>query len=640
MNKRKYNTRIKSNNSEKQLFHENDVKKSSLQKASAQAKLLPCYVAIAPAVLVFFVTWLSLSCYPYTQVMMEHMDFYVNTNDFFLNQLADYPGVNSLITAWMLQFFGDAQVGAVIESLLLSIATFLVGVLPMAWFRIREKQQELCLNPLVLLAVIPTFGMLLWFMHRPGLTLQAIFFYGALCLAGMVRGSKCRWLYAIIVGVIGCCSFWLISFPVMTLLMLVLVLLDLIATRLKGEKFYNHTSWRFVNLALPIVFISVNAIAVKVSSSVLGFIPFENRWWHISNSEGQPLLFLGLLVIPLVLMFVRRIRKPWYQVVAEVVCAIAIGILCYKNISTNEEYQMSEAVYRYSDYAEKHQWQKLLDEISQSGELTNTLYLQLALMAEAQLGTMPDNLFSYLINTPELFCPRFEKEPFATDFCRIFYRDLGVVDEAFHQAFEYGMKISPKSGFCMASLRHMAEYSVRLGDKKLAEKYLSLLEQTSCHSEFVKQQRQMLKTASPNRYPLRGNDFIKASHLNSEMAHLLDYNRNNKVARDYLLCGLLLTKNLEIFKTVLSDFGNYYKNRPLPKAYAEAVAMINYLKPGVLGTAIKYPAEYDRQFEQFTKLHNSKQDDSAFQGTFWYYYVYAQIPSISDWQRTGQSATS
>lgn len=639
MKKQKYSSKP-NNNGGKHVATDCNAKKAGSHVVVSRAKLIPWYVALIPSAIVFVVAWLSLSCYPQTEVMMEHMDFYVNTHEFFANSLSDYPGVNSLVTAWLLQFFGDSQTGATIESLLLAIATFLVSILPVAWFRKKGEWQKRWLNPLVLLAVVPAFGMLLRFLHKPGLTIQAIFFYGTLCLMGWVKGSRHRSLDIILTVVVGFCSFWLVSFPVMAVLMLAITLLDLVATKQRGEKLGKNTLLKCICLVLPIVFIPLTATAIKISSSVLGFIPVENRWWHISNTEDRPLLFLVLLIVPMILMFVCRIKKMWYQVLTEFVCAVIVGLLCYKNISSNEEYQLSETVYRYSDYAENHRWQELLDEIRQNGELTNTFYVQMALMAEAQMGTLPDNLFSYSINTPELFCPRFEKEPFATDFCRIFYRDLDVVDEAFHQAFEYGTKISPKHGFCLASLRHMAEYSVKIGDKKLADKYLSLLELTSCHSDFVKQQQQILRKTSTKRYPQRSNDFIRAFHFNSEMAHLLDYNCNNKVARDYLLCGLLLAKNLEIFKTVLLDFAGDYKNKPLPKAYAEAAAMINHLKPGILTAEITYPAEYDKQFEQFMKLHNSQQDDSAFQGTFWYYYVYAQIPSLSDWQKAGQSATS
>ena len=217
---------------------------------------------------------------------------------------------------------------------------------------------------------------------------------------------------------------------------------------------------------------------------------------------------------------------------------------------------------------------------------------------------------------------------------------MGFYDEAFHQAFQYGMMVSRTSGFCAASLRHMAEYSVCQGDSLLAEKYLYLLERTSNNGEFVAEQRQLLTNskAAPDSTALRADNFAKAYDFTSEMAHFLDYERNNRPALDYLLCSLLLTKRLELFKTVLNEFADRYEGARLPRAYAEAAAMISHLQPTSLSPALQYAPEYDRQFEQFIQLHNSGQDDSAFRGTFWYYYVYAQIPPQQEWIQQSQSS--
>ena len=62
------------------------------------------------------------------------------------------------------------------------------------------------------------------------------------------------------------------------------------------------------------------------------------------------------------------------------------------------------------------------------------------------------------------------------------------------------------------------------------------------------------------------------------MAHLLDYDKDNRLVLDYLLCGLLLTKNLEIFKTVLTDFQDYFKKGKILKiqtTYRNSQELVN-----------------------------------------------------------------
>ena len=88
----------------------------------------------------------------------------------------------------------------------------------------------------------------------------------------------------------------------------------------------------------------------------------------------------------------------------------------------------------------------------------------------------------------------------------------------------------------------------------------------------------------------------------------------------------------------LNEFADRYEGARLPRAYAEAAAMISHLQPTSLSPALQYAPEYDRQFEQFIQFHNSGQDDSAFRGTFWYYYVYAQIPPQQEWIQQSQSS--
>lgn len=597
-------------------------------------------IAFVPMLTVFLCVWYSLVCFPYTQSMMEQLNFYVNTSEFVGSKLAESPGLNGLLSSWLLQFFHNSNVGAAIEAMLLSLVCLLASLVPVAWHNTVYGLTRKASGPLVLLAAIPAMGLLLFFMHKVELYLEAVCFFGLLCLAGLAARSRVRPLFFVVVTFMGGVSFGMMSFPLTVLLMVLLAVFVFIADRKMGAPCGGGVFMRYSRTVIPLLLVGVVAAFTEYSSTSWSFIPVERRWWHIAGCDDMVLLALSLMLIPMLLMFVPHVRKVRRQITLEVLACVVLGVCCRYGIVGNEEYQTSEKVYRYADYAENGKWQNLLDEIQGNGDNTNVFFMQCALLAEAKLGTLSDNLFSYPINTPELFCPRYENKPYSIDFCRVFYKELGVYDEAFHQAFEYGMKVSATSGFCFASMRHMTEYAVRQGDRRLAEKYLSLLEKTSCHADFVARQRGLLKSRYEGKEQLRGTDFIRSSSFNSEMAHLLDYDKDNRLVLDYLLCGLLLTKNLEIFKTVLTDFPDYFKKTTLPKAYAEAAAMINHLKPGVLGDVIRYSSDYDRQFEQFLSLHNSKQDDSAFQGTFWYYYVYAEIPSLSDWQNYRHSAAS
>lgn len=611
----------------------------SAKKPEPMAAKMAWWVALVPAAIVFCFAWLTLSLYPHTESMLEKVGFYIGTGDFIAGKMSEYPGVNNLLSSWLVQFFQSPTAGAVIESAMLALVAMLASLVPVAWFKGVGCRLKSCTGPSVLLAAIPALGLLLLFTHKLSLYISALWFFGALCLVGLAVRRKSNVLYFAAVVAVGLLSFLMISFPVTVLLMAVLAALVLAGDKSGGADSRGKRVVACLRIAVPLLLIVVVALLVAWSSASLDFIPLDSRWWYAAGAGERLLALLCLFVAPVALMFVPRVKKAWRQVAVEVACCALIGLMGYRHMAADEESKTTETVYRYLDYAENGEWAALLDEVRSEADNTNMFYIQCAMLAEARLGTLADNLFNYPINTPEQFCPRLDTKPYATDFNRIFYREIGVYDEAFHQTFEYGMRVTPESGFCFASLRHMTEYAVKLGDRKLAEKYLSLLEKTSCHADFVAEQRSLLKDARPAKAPLRSFDFVRAFVFNSEMAHLLDHDKDNKMVSDYLLCGLLLSKNLEIFKTILIDRADNYKGAMLPRAYAEAAAMINHLRPGIFGDAVKYSPDYDRQFEQFMTVHNSGQDDSAFKGTFWYYYVYAEIPSLAEWQNAGHSTS-
>ena len=596
-----------------------------VRPAGKSGDMVPWWLMAVPAVAVLVYMWLALSCFPETERMMEALNFFVWTPECMAQKLAAYPGGTRIMADWLVQFCKDPTTGVLIESLLLGLMTLFAAMVPRAWGH----------KAWVPFSIVPAVGLAFIALHRPSVSIQGIFFFAALVVAGYAY-RKCRpAIFLAVVAIVGMVSVWMVSFPVAVMLLLGITALQLVVRgRGVGKRM------RMVCLLLPVLLVVLTIVFVKVSSSCLGYIPSAERWWYIPDVDGSVLGLVVLLAVPVVVMFVPQKGGTVFHASLTVVLSIVAGVVCYSHITDNEQSRQSEDVYRYSAMAERGEWQALLSDINSRGAIENNVLLQFALLAEARLGTLPENIFNYPINTPETFCPRLETNPLSSDFCRIFYRELGFYDEAFHQAFQYGMMVSRTSGFCAASLRHMAEYSVCQGDRPLAEKYLYLLERTSNNGEFVAEQRQLLANSktTPDSTVLRADNFAKAYAFASEMAHFLDYDRNNRPALDYLLCSLLLTKRLEVFKTVLNDFADRYDGIYLPRAYAEAAAMINHLQPTSLSPVLQYAPEYDRQFEQFIQLHNSGQDDSAFRGTFWYYYVYAQIPPQQEWIQQSQSS--
>ncbi len=98
------------------------------------------------------------------------------------------------------------------------------------------------------------------------------------------------------------------------------------------------------------------------------------------------------------------------------------------------------------------------------------------------------------------------------------------------------------------------------------------------------------------------------------------------VTQDYLLCYLLLQKELNIFEHKLQEFYPVETNPVLPRAYKEAVVYIN----NMYGNHLKYTIDKETQsrFEQYRQRKAEISNPVArrnlvrreFSNTFWWYY--------------------
>ena len=228
--------------------------------------------------------------------------------------------------------------------------------------------------------------------------------------------------------------------------------------------------------------------------------------------------------------------------------------------------------------ANEERWEDILYKEHIKGDACrgNSVALRYALLAESALGTLPENLFDYPIREENQFYYQHETEYVASQFNRLFYLNLGIYDEAYHHAQEYGLLQS--SGNCFASLRQMADYSIEEGDFETAEKLLEVLSKSCCHKTFVEERRKKLSIRkSSNRQiksvPLRADNFVGGFPLPIEMLRLARYYGScpqQKKMLDYAICSYMLRGDTERFLIATKAF-DIYKNRELPKTYREFI---------------------------------------------------------------------
>ena len=352
------------------------------------------------------------------------------------------------------------------------------------------------------------------------------------------------WLRALFALVMVPVGYLLLSFPLLALLLLLFLGLELTLAK---------SRWTALLPAFVLL-----PFCPQVYSEHVAFLPSEARYWPVKNANPRPV---------------------W-----------------------SEDYRRSNTYYAVVRAAEEERWDDLRGIVREHGQSHQKIMQTYLLLAESAQGTLPERLFSYSICDPEQFLFRHDGNFYAHTFNRLFYRNLGIWDECFHQAEEYFLLLPDACGF--NSLTQMVDYAIRGGEYAIAGKYLTMLDHAPFYGSYVKEQRQRIiqQQAMPDtrRMPLRADNFVGGYPFNSEMYRLIDHTDGNaKLAFDYLLCGLLLQKKLPVFSTILYAYP-FYKDKPLPTTYAQALRML--------------------------RMKGQVPDADCLPGTYYHFFKYVAIP--------------
>ena len=348
--------------------------------------------------------------------------------------------------------------------------------------------------------------------------LQCLFFFTLLLIYQLIPNFKGRLLWSIISVPLG---FFLMKTP---LLFLLLIIYAIMFSPPRG-------SWRGAIL-FPLILLGLMPLAY---SQQVSFIPFEVRY----TSWGT-----------------------------------------YFDPLTSRYNRDGEYIKKCVCLANEGRWEDLLyrAHIKNDARRGNGIALKYALLAESALGTMPENLLEYPIREEDDFLFRHQTDLVSQQFNRLFYLNLGVYDEAFHQAIEYGLLMP--NGSCFSSLRQMIDYSIEEGDWEIAEKYLQILSKSSCHKKFIKERLAKMEKAKKEfkkEISLRADNFVGGYPLPIEMLRLARYYQDEtqrKKMLDYAICSYMLRGDVKSFMIATQAF-DIYKGGELPKAYQEFLKRYN-----------------------------------------------------------------
>lgn len=315
--------------------------------------------------------------------------------------------------------------------------------------------------------------------------------------------------------------------------------------------------------------------------------------------------------------------KPVYNYLLPV---LIIGITSY-SIYTQEGLRNQEELFSLEHSASGNKWDKILKNGNSEKIKQDPLKLPFVLLALSEKELLPEQLFSYPVSSTDCFLFERNTSPFSCNFNSLFYNCLGVKNEAIHQSFQAG--IQAENGMTFIAMRRLIDWNLHNGTISVAEKYLKILEHASCHQKWIEKRYAVIASIQdhPVRSKKQSNSFFIGAHpFLSDMARVVDCDTTNMKAIDYLLCGILINKDMNKFRQVLSYCYTYMNRTVLPRHYEEALLLLSQQDPGLL---VNYPVREERmvQFNDFSQLMKKGKLfenvlSEKYGTTFWYYYCF------------------
>jgi hypothetical protein len=548
--------------------------------------------------------------YPYHLFLKEQIQLFLFTSDYFLSYFAKSGWLAGYLGDFLTQFFYLKGGGALVLSLLLGLE----------WIVVRAAVSRLTQSSFSgLWALLPVT--VDWSLHCNTLhPLSAtIGFILVLILFLIYSFIADKWLSYFVLVLFSLTGYWLAGS--LFLLFAVLAL---------PYDFHNQRAgwlkW------LP-AFILIFSVPVVLRHHYL--LTSLQAYIYPAFSKKDVLLPVVLLLSVIVAFILKKTESQNSKLV--VISALGFaGVSLCGGIFTQASFKF-EKILALDNETYFGNPDKVI-ELARKYNLKNNQAAYFTNMALAQKGLLAENLFDfYQPFSLGLIPPVTPEQNWQSIFVsnEVFYL-IGDMNMAQHSAM-LGNTFSPYQR-SSRMMRRLAEINLATGDSAAATKYLRILSKTMFHCKWAEKQLTMLQSGKANnwltnkRRQIADADMLRKSNdYLSSLKFMVEQRPDNTLAVDYLLCYLLLNKDLNQFRENYDRF-YLYANRKAPKVYAEALlaqlvasgaSQVEVMKYNIDAKIIKQFAEYTNEYDQSSGNINAL--NRKFARTYWLYYHFATM---------------
>ncbi|MDD4516676.1 DUF6057 family protein [Massilibacteroides sp.] len=465
---------------------------------------------------------------------------------------------------FLMQFFMYPYVGATITVVLLVLIALLTnGILQ----KINKGYDWL------IASAVPSLFLL--FMHFDfnymlAGTVAFLFMLAVFRVAILIKHAGWRLIYHCISV---CLLYWLCG-SVFTLYIVLTVLFE----------FLSKSSLRYWSLVL-IPFGGLLGF-LSLSLALQGeyrFVFLPDMFYH-NNLSAKTHIYFSWIVLVVLFIFAfifkpQQEKKNWRRIVELLTSFILVLLLFGWGVGQHGD-QKAKQVKKLDYFVRAEQWDNIIKE--SDGLLTNYLYLCYLNMALAEKGELAERMFLYDQRGIEGLMLKWNRTFSISVMLSDVYFVIGNVAIAQEMAFE--AYISSMGGGNPRMLKRLIQTNLIYGEYKVAGKYIDLLEQTLYYKDWAKEQRRFLyNDEAVESDPLLGEKrrgLVDNSYLSNtqgfaqDLISLAEHYPANKNAIEYLGASLLLTKDMQGFKSLLETYYGTDILPELPLGFQEAVIIL------------------------------------------------------------------
>ncbi|WP_425883635.1 DUF6057 family protein [Parabacteroides sp. ASD2025] len=532
--------------------------------------------------------------YPEYIRYQEAGGLFLTTNDYLTGYLLAPAGWNSLLTNFLSQFYHPFSLGLFVETSLLLITAAITLLYLRQW---KATQHRWVIIIPVIMFCIYQYAWNLSTLLQYNLFLLTLAFYLFL------RNKVIRHISALIAV-----PFLYLLLPENSLLLLYLY--GVVFERI----FFKQKDFP----VLPAISLVLVAAWPLLWQNFIYYTPTNQLYTFINPEYGMRYVYVyyALFLIPLCSVFLSDRKGNRYVSFAFPLLLIAFS--CYSIYSSpNREREKRLAIQRH---AEEQQWDQVLQTIH-TCNISEAYYHPYLMLALSEEGILPEQLFHYPVQSADrIYFPANELD--GANFNSLFAYALGLKHEALHQLAQANA-MSPQ-GLSFSRLRRMIDWQTEFGNLSLAQKYMDILQTSTCHNQWIKERSKRFSTSLTTFKEAYKEDFIiDASSPLILLTQAVKADTTNRKALDYLLCGVLLGKDLKGFYNLFRQY--FPHSETIPVHYQEALLVVDLMFPHLEATR-NYPVSPTcrQAFEDFGVLMSQRPNTDhilrqKYGNTYWYY---------------------